>query len=1102
MNATLRPLARPSLSILEELEARIAPATLVVGGDVGYSDSPFSPTTGSNAIGDYFDHSTEHFYLQLSKGDKVLFDNAGTTSQWIEIKGGNAYAFFYDANHDGNVTKNEFTGLSVGGISSVVVNGSINGSVVTNNNEVGVFLGNSLSPGAKNYISGLKVTEGSVTGNILSAGKIGKINVSGTVPNILNGTATTGAVIDFGGASGAGDGMGATYTPTAKEAGALIKDITVGNVISIRAGNGGVSAAGGSIGDITLNSAFGDHTFAAGAGGNGGNSGSNLTGGAGGVVVGVTLLSDGSTGNLTVTGGAGGDGIDFGRKTGNGGKGGYVQDVTYGAFYDKVMKEWRPSSTNVVGDVVISGGTGGDGFAAGAGGALKDVRIITQNSAITLQSGQGGDALTLRSGDGAGGEIKFVTAVSIAKDDSGDSHVIVKAGDGGTVTDIGKSNAGGKIKDVTAAGYFVEVLGGNGSKGAFGKAGGDVTGVTASTDYTATRFLTVKGGFGAESTGSGGKGGSVEGVYYDSLPYTTTLYPSGFNNYYENGEGGSFSTDVPSYGWDLSGSFTDVSLDGPIFGNVLFQNSPPTTITGNVVINGDVYGQIVLGENTTIDGDLTINGASGAGLFLVTSETNPETGQAYEVYTSYADDPAAFATIVAGTITIADVDPIVAAWQVAGANVEITGGDGGLGGSKGGDGGFVSDAFVRTYATQGFYGLTRAIETSWIVNAGKGGNGDTGGGGIGGSILDSDFYGVTGGSFSEVTFKAGNGGSGITGGAGGNGGSILNTMVTPYGGNTSASAFDAKLGAGHGGKGIGSADGGDGGSIVSSSLYLSLKTNGAVTGGKGGGTGNGTAGLGGGILKLEVGSYSPFVNTLDIVAGSAAIGDLTTAKAAAGGSIVDLKFSGLTNAEVNVTAGNGSHGGIGGSVDKITSLYADYSRMGEAYYLNPASYDLTVTAGNGGAGFTNSGAGGSIKNVTLPVPAEMKTFSFTAGNGADGSKAGAGGNVEKLTLLDQMSITVYEAGKPKKVTAKVDYAGGTLLGTAEITTGTGGDSFGTANGGKGGDAKTVAWGAWDPAYVNALARTLTLGFGGTSTQGNPGAAGVAVNVDPNPNAVV
>jgi hypothetical protein len=326
----------------------------------------------------------------------------------------------------------------------------------------------------------------------------------------------------------------------------------------------------------------------------------------------------------------------------------------------------------------------------------------------------------------------------------------------------------------------------------------------------------------------------------------------------------------------------------------------------------------------------------------------------------------------------------------------VQGGNGGLGFSKGGNGGSITGVTLRDPVPG------NRIFGGGILIAGDGGRGVSGTGGVGGDLIANSILDGT-------IFQAGDGGDGKFGGRGGavigNGLAVGTTRIYD--------TFTAYLEvyAGHGGNGIRS--GGQGGSVVSFRPILEGVIGAPGSGGSlfyeagnGGNAVSGQGGAGGSVVNSSPELNAVLEDQIYIEAGRG--GDGRTG--GFGGSISQFAVSQLGAAPVRIVhllAGHGGDGtaGSGGSGGNITGI--DVKSLGtteEVIFLpvNGAESFFTYSrmlAGDGGESFGNRGGnGGTISNVI--TGASQGTIAMVGGAGGDGLHAGGvGGSILNTTLV-------------------------------------------------------------------------------------------------------
>lgn len=334
------------------------------------------------------------------------------------------------------------------------------------------------------------------------------------------------------------------------------KDSTTSTILE--AGDGGHGAIGGAGGGInnlafqvTLNQRLVDpnnsgrifvlQNFAVleAIAGNGGN-GSGGNGGHGGSV--ANFKAQNVTGYDWDVGGAGpglfvasGDGGDGATQ---GGKGGNITKLSAinGRAADLVIKTtWLESAVFVTG----SGGDGGT-KAGGAGGSLNNVRaaveaavfydpntdtVFTSGGFLFASAGDGGDSAFFKGGAGGGFNKGSYSTVLVSAENSDPpvESILLESGNGGD--GFTQGGAGGGIRGLNLNSpqqggiYGAILLAGDGgdstatdntkSKGGHG---GSITSITQPKDLNSFLSLIQAGDGGDSASGTGGNGGSVQGV--------------------------------------------------------------------------------------------------------------------------------------------------------------------------------------------------------------------------------------------------------------------------------------------------------------------------------------------------------------------------------------------------------------------------------------------------------------------------------------------------------------------------------------------------------------------------------------------------------------
>jgi hypothetical protein len=398
-------------------------------------------------------------------------------------------------------------------------------------------------------------------------------------------------------------------------------------------------------------------------------------------------------------------------------------------------------------------------------------------------------------------------------------------------------------------------------------------------------------------------------------------------------------------------------------------------------------------------------------------------------------------------------------------------------------------------------------------------------GGTGGSASGNSHF-ATGGAGGAVDalsvslldgttlISSGDGGSG-GGGAGGAGGIVLGLKSVNNGG-------DLDVTAGNGGNALGAiGNGGAGGSIINLTHNLSLADqlteqayNVNLFAGIGGSSDSAVGGAGGSIqsVNLTLQPANESVNNPDA-------------------STVTTHTDTDSTLRVNITAGDGGAGAVGGAGGALKSISATAVYDQIVVIVAPVTSDNTIfpevnpvaaqlTGGSGGAGSKGTGgAGGSITTVNLAGISHFDTDSadpqqgqtplvITAGSGGSGATTGgAGGAVTGVTAINApFDVTSGITGAP----TGNDNLDTTMLSGATVSSGSGGTG-GTGNGGAGGnisglnigvkgfiqgtpviDAYLLTSGTQDITGGNLLVQSGSGGNGGTSGKGGAG-GGIAAS---------
>jgi hypothetical protein len=938
----------PVFSSLEPLEARIAPATIYVGGSLDkYTNAPFYSTDpakaglnydGGDPFGANFVGGDHTYYIKLVAGDVVV--DSTYQDQVIKVQSGTVIAFFTDTNDDKMYDSGELTGISLGANAKLVVNESVKGDIVSNFNDATGLIEKTSLIGSKQALSGLSINNAHA---VLVGGKINQLAAT-DVKWVLAGTAADGVSYSFR----TDDNHNPILVNQAlsvgtldKQAGSGISNVSLVQTDVIRAGNGGAGAAGGSLSNITLTNDSDGFLLQAGNGG-AGNAAVPLGGAGGGVsrvriqgTVDLTPDSDGINpadwrGNpdvhfypIQVLGGTGGNGDVTGLVQGAGGAGGKLDSIYVGFELKAGM---LAQSDHVLLDaVLLQGGDGGSGKTGGNGGNVANSKVVTatpnniQGSAphneIQIVGGTGGEGSVAVAGGkaGAGGSLSNL-AVSNLNTVAYDASVLLQAGSAGASHASGAN--GGSVSSVKLVSYNTKIFAGNGSDGgslgpdhSFGiaaGAGGSVTSISLpiNSEQIFPRTLEIGAGSGGDaSAGKGGAGGRASNISMDFSDVTALSIFTGDGGKGSKGAGGN------------GGAASSIILKD---GNVT------NTLSGNFDLT------------TGKGGEGSLSGGSGGA--------------------------------ISNVHLVAD-----------GLSFTVTSGDGGKGdAANGGNGGAISNSSFTSSDT------SEINNFSGSVHSGKGGDGSgkTGSGGAGGNII-----GVNAVVDLDSEVVAGPGGSGGEKAAG-IGGSLRSVTVSGTWGDVLAQAGDA---------GISGTTAGAGGSITGSNLLG--RHNVSLIAGSGS-----SGGVGGSISGCGYSNWSVGLAPLGVVTVFAGDGSGGASAAGSGGSISSLVgFVGDTGTTL-IKAGDGAtstdagmtKASPGGSISNLI-LNGGGSSFGA---------ELRIAAGDAGnaPGAKTGAKGGDVKAVTLESLSSNAIFRYVAaGDGgnasADGGKGGLGGTISNVHVL-------------------------------------------------------------------------------------------------------
>ena len=958
---------------VEPLESRIAPAggiTILVGhadpdtNDTNYSQAPFHSThvggpnyDAGDSLGANFVAGANTFYLKLGVGDTVkLFSDTSGYQTLVHMNSGNAVLFFVDKNHNNEVDANELTGISFGAKASATVAGDVDGDIVTNFNDLtGKIVPKGLVSSAQ-AITGLTVDNlnrgDSAHGSIVAGGSIMNLFAK-SVTSIVTGTAANNYAYDFNSTdTGGGSTINTTGLMGARIAGPDISRLSVTEVQLIQAGNGGTSAAGGSISFLNLTNDSDGFNIQAGAGGNGNSL--SLGGGTGGAVstVFVKGVTDVTADSLDqIHSGAGGNGGISGLGVhGNGGAGGAMSAiyVNYDGI-DPFTKLPIQSGTVMQDVVLVQSGAGGNGLSGGNGGAMTNFYLASNapdvaGHEITLMAGNGGnnDISNLKGQAGAGGSISLANLQELNQI-SQTADILLAAGNAGTATGPSSNgNNGGSLLTATFFSPHVTATAGTGSDGnTVGGMGGSVTGIYVKPFGSIVNHTTeVDAGIGGNAiNGKAGSGGNVTTVQVLDADLTAFTVNAGNAGKATTGTGG------------MGGFVTGVRMQEASS----VQGLIPNAITVHAGNGGS--GTAAGGRGGAVS--LSSIAAFGMNYSIMAGDGGGEAG------VGRAGDGGGITTVSAATFGLVGLNP---------ATGTVAAGKGGDGTGFAGSGGLGGSILTLNAISDGIMSL----------NSGKGGAGSGAPAGAGGSITSTNVEsvlvnttvtagsagaggnrGVAGGSIAttnilgaaDITITAGNGGFG------GAGGSLTTVGYSTEQRTAPTGTVTVKAGQGSGG----GLFAGAGGSITGLSGFEGKTGTTLISAGTGGGV-PAMGGAGGNITTLTILGGGDVGTPLVIEAGNAGAGTSATA-GARGGSVSGVNVDSLATGAIvrSIAAGDGGAaspafgiGGVGGTVTNVHVLGDIGIRSGQHYGYGTMG---GIFAGVGGAGVTQ-GAAGSVTLVT------------------------------------------------------------------------------------------------------------------------------------------
>lgn len=868
-----------------------------------------------------------------------------------------------------------------------------------------------------------------------------------------------------------------------------------GGNLTILAGSGGDAVTGsggqgGTIRDVTIQTAAGGtiNAFEVSAG-NGGISSSGIGGGGGGVdrlqvaaQAGIGFLNPQtgeSMGALLIQAGAGGAGWLGARAGGNitasdiaingaylggselsilAGNGGSVQAENggiAGAGGSIANSKVAVGEISNGGMLLRAGSAGGSGMTPGtgaSGGSLSAVALTFQGlvgTNVQIEAGHGSDSAT-RPG-GAGGSIDRFS-LSVLTPSFVAASVTLQAGNGGAGSTGG---AAGRISGFSGivAGDLAELNLVAGTAGT-GLTRSPVGGAILQTSLSVPGLLhdlRLTAGSGAGDVG--GAGGSIQNTVIQSVGGLERVFVTagagGTGTAVSGGAGGSIS------GFRLSGSVSTVlNLAAGEGGNA----TGNTTIRAAAGHGGSLSQITISGLDSSLEAAPAVSltagaggsadtgaagGGNGGGISRVSLEGRVSS-MTVTAGNGGASGEAATARVAGGSggsVQSLSLD-------VSGNNITVgvqagAGGEG-TAAARGGAGGNIS----ATIGVAGFSALT--------VIAGTGADGGSSGG-TGGTIQTLAVGGVAGQTAALVA-RAGDGGSALVTGNGGNGGSLNRVDVR------SAGAIELEITAGAGGSGV---RGGQGGSL--SNVAFAPESSGLLNrvslsaGSAGAGT-TGAGASGGSVQRISLAPGNLFSGGLEIRAGEGS-NVATSGNGGSGGTISHVRVAGGSFTDsIDFFAGNGGSGGSvmgrGGNGGALSNIAMDSS----------LTSNLRLSAGLGGSGATGGGSGGNIIGVSLKMASESAGgfFGVQGGSGGNALVAGSGGT----------------GGSVRNVNALWDVGGAPI----SIVAGSAGESRNAA-GAAGGELHQIDLRALRlvTETVNGSSIHLKSGGGGSVLSGNGGA---------------
>ena len=714
---------------------------------------------------------------------------------------------------------------------------------------------------------------------------------------------------------------------------------------------------------------------------------------------------------------------------------------------------------------------------------------VTKNSSANINGDVNGDIVTNLSKDGT-----TVNLTSVGKPGFTLAGLSINGNVNGSIL------AGGNINNVTVNGTVGNVFAGTATNGAAyhlggvnnaatgtivdtfaaGKVGASINGLTV-TAFTPGGTAHAGGG------GVGAAGGSINNL-------TVLADTDGFNVIAGDGGGGT-DTVKGGAGGQING-VTVVGVAGATTGAVI--NLHAGTGGADAAFKGGVGGSVF---------GVATNFATGFNTTTNTGTVSPDF-LTQTIVVHAGDGGAGLRGGRGGDVTGSSIFSAAPAGETANAEIQVIAGNGGAAffadQGHGGKGGNVAQVFAEDQNADitNADGSITDVTDSVLVQAGNGGAGKDGG-----SLSAVNLLGA------QIVANAGNGGDGIT--SGGPGGQLQTIGILNL---TNLFTHQLTLNAGHGGKGAGGA-GGAGGQINGvqmldsdlSLLAINTASDNGVLAGDGGVGGNGVGGAGGGVVNVlltdsDIGGQLATVTVRAGVGGNGSLGGGDGGNIGAATTPVQMfgsnfSFTVTAGAGGSVLNGGAGRGGAGGSLDTVgfsSESTVDQVFVGQAVTdaLGPNYTALTgaATAGAGGAGTTQGGAGGALAAVDLRTGFDIVLTAGAGGNGGSGAGGDGGGIAASAGVSLGGAVTVV-AGNGALVGASAA-VGGSLNGVIAsaqtniaMTAGNGGV------GGAGGDIVNAGTTA-NPLFLDQSFTTLgevnapVSNFGNvTITAGNGGAGG-------------